>query len=407
MRVLTFTSLFPNAIQPLHGVFVYQRTAHFAKLRGNHVQVVAPIPYVPRSLRLPRWRALSQVPAQERVGELDVYHPRYPLVPKLSMPLHGLLMFLGSLRRVVQLHKASRFDCIDAHYIYPDCFAAVLLGRVLGLPVMVSARGTDINLFPSFRLIRPLIRWTLREAAGTVAVSTALKQAMLNLNISELDVKVIGNGVDLEKFQPVERIAARQVLGLREDAQLIVSVGSLILPKGHQLLISAFAQVMTKFCNLMLYIVGEGRHRRELEELIANLGLRDRVFLVGNKPNEELRFWYSAADMSCLVSSREGWPNVLLESLSCGTPVLATRVGGVPEIISSPKLGVLVEQDCPSIAAGLEFCLKKHWDREALVQHARARTWYVVASEVQNFFDSILLRDRARRRASLEISLDV
>jgi teichuronic acid biosynthesis glycosyltransferase TuaC len=390
VRILTFTSLFPNAVQPLHGVFVYQRTAHLARLPGNYVQVVAPTPYFPRGLRWLRWQSFSQVPMREKLGGLDVYHPRYPLVPKVSMPLHGLLMFFGSLSRVLQLHKESQFDCVDAHYVYPDGFAAVLLGKLIGVPVMVSARGTDINLFPSFRPIRSLIRWTLREAAGSVAVCTALKRAMLDLDIPGLDVQVIGNGIDSQRFQPVEDIAARRALGLPEDAQTIVSVGSLIPLKGHQLLITSFAQVADKFHNLMLYIIGEGEYRPALEGLIADLGLGDRVFLVGNRPNEELRFWYSTARLSCLVSSREGWPNVLLESLSCGTPVLATRVGGIPEVITSPDLGVLVEQNCPAIAAGLEFSLKKRWDREALIRHARARTWSVVASEIQNFFDSIL-----------------
>ncbi len=391
MRILTFTSLFPNVSQPLQGIFVYQRVAHVAKLPGNSITVVAPIPYFPAGLRSLCWRKFSQIPAHEEFGELDVYHPRYPLLPKISMPFHGLLMFLGSVFHVLRLCRETRFDYIDAHYVYPDGFAAVLLGKLTGLPVIVSARGSDINLFPSFRLIRPLIRWTLRSATGAIAVSIALKQAMLELDVPGLDVRVIGNGIDLQRFQPVEDTAARRTLGLPENTHPIVSVGSLIPLKGHQLLITAFAQVTAKFHNLALYIIGEGEYRPILEGLIADLGLRDRVFLVGNRPNEELKLWYSAARLSCLVSSREGWPNVLLESLSCGTPVLATRVGGVPEVIISPDLGVLVDQNCPAIAAGLEFSLKKRWDREALIRHAKARTWRVVASEVQNFFDSKLL----------------
>jgi teichuronic acid biosynthesis glycosyltransferase TuaC len=394
VRILTFTSLFPSVSQPLQGIFVYQRVAHVAKLPGNSVTVVAPMPYFPASLRSRRWEKFSQIPAHEKFGQLDVYHPRYPLLPKISMPFHGLLMFLGSVFQVLKLCRENRFDYIDAHYVYPDGFAAVLLGKLTGLPVIVSARGTDVSLFPSFRLIRPLICWTLREAAGSVAVCTALKQAMMELDIPGLNVQVIGNGVDLQRFQPVEQSAARRALGLPQDAQVIVSVGSLIRLKGHQLLIPAFAQVMAKFSNLMLYVIGEGKYRPELEQLIANLGLRNRVFLLGNKPNEELRLWYSVARLSCLVSSREGWPNVLLESMSCGTPVLATRVGGVPEVVTSPELGVLVEQNCPAIAAGMEYCLKKSWDREALIRHARARTWDVVASEIQNYLSSKLLENR-------------
>lgn len=397
MRILTFTSLFPNGLDPNHGVFVYQRVAHLARIPGNTVQVVAPIPYVPRILRGSRWQKFSQVPNRETFGGLDVYHPRYPLLPKVSMPLHGLLMFLGSFWQILALCKHNRFDCIDAHYIYPDGFAAVLLGKLTGVPVIVSARGTDINLFPSFRSIRWLIRWTLKRVDGSIAVCTALKQAMLELDIPKLNVQVIGNGIDLERFQPVEQIAARNALALPRDAQIIVSVGSLIPRKGYQFLIPAIASISPEFSNLMLYVIGNGQFHQELQQLIARLHLQSRVFLVGNKPNEELRFWYSAADVSCLASSREGWPNVLLESMACGTPVVATRVWGAPEVISSTDLGVLVEQSAPALSAGLRFALNKKWDRQTLIRHASARTWDVVASEVQDCLISRLQQYRVKR----------
>ena len=115
MRVLTFTSLFPNRVQPLLGIFIYQRVAHFAARPGNTVQVIAPVPYFPRWLPWTRWRKAGQVPAKERIGDLDVYHPRYLLLPKVSMPLHGLSMFLGCLLLALRLRKTIGFDCIDAH----------------------------------------------------------------------------------------------------------------------------------------------------------------------------------------------------------------------------------------------------------------------------------------------------
>ncbi len=383
MRVLTFTSLFPNAADPVHGVFVYQRLAHLARRPGNLVRVVAPVPYFPSWLRASRWRAMSRVPRQETIGGLTIYHPYYPLLPKLSMPLHGLLMFVGSVSLVRRLHKRMNFDCIDAHYVYPDGFAAILLGKWLGLPVVVSARGTDINLFPSFRLIRPMILWTLERANGIVGVCSALKDAMVELGVPPDKILVIGNGVDLQRFQPRERTEARRKLGLPEDAHIVVAVGALIPRKGYQFLIPAVSAIAPQHPRLRLYIVGKGDFRGELEALARELGIPDRVYLVGNKPNEELAWWYSAADVTCLPSSREGWPNVLLESLACGTPVVATGVWGVPEVIVSPELGVIVHQDVRAIATGLEHALRKQWDRTALVEHARARTWEVVAAELE------------------------
>ena len=385
MRILTFTSLFPNARQPLLGIFVYHRVANLAQRAGHHVQVVAPVPYFPVWLRVKRWQAASQVPRQEQVGGLGVYHPRYFLLPRISMPLHGMLMFLGSAPLALRLNREAKFDCIDAHYVYPDGFAAVLLGKLLRVPVIVSARGTDINLFPWFRSIRPMIQWTLRQADGVIAVSAALREAMVELGTPPDKIQVIPNGVDPQRFEPVDRQAARRHLGLPAEGQAIVQVGSLISSKGPRLLIAALAEIAPRFPDLRLYLLGEGSLRKKLESLVRENGLEQRVLLVGSRPNEELKFWYSAADLTCLASLREGMPNVVLESLACGTPVVATRVGGVPEILISSELGLMAEPNVQSIAMALKSALETSWDREALVRHARTRTWTEVAGEVERY----------------------
>jgi len=403
MRILTFTSLFPNAVQPWHGLFVYQRVAHLARRPGNVVTVVAPVPYVPKWIATQRCRETASIPRREVLGSLDVHHPRYFLLPKISMPIHGRLMFAGSVTLVRELHEKIKFDCIDAHYVYPDGFAAVLLGKSLGIPVIVSARGTDISLFPSFQRIRPMIRWTLQHAAGAVGVCEALRQAMLDLGSAPERTRAIGNGVDLQRFSPMERGDARRRLGMPEDAEVIVSVGNLVPVKGYQFLIPAIAQLVTRHPKIRLYIVGEGYFRTKLEAQARQLGLQDRIVFVGRKPNEELKNWYSAADVSCLASSREGWANVLLESLACGTPVVATRVWGAPEVITSPELGVLVDQGVAPIADGLEAALRKQWDRDALVRHASSRTWDVVAEEVENFLSVRIDAERKQTSKTSEV----
>jgi glycosyltransferase involved in cell wall biosynthesis len=390
MRILTFTTLFPNPAQPTMGIFIYQRMAHVARRPGQEVRVVAPVPYVPSWLPSKRFKSLAQVPREERQGNLTVYHPRYFLVPKISMPFHGLLIFLGSLFTMRRLKKETNFDCIDGHYIFPDGFAAILLGRVLNVPVILSARGTDINQFPSFRLVCPMIRWTLKRAQGLIGVCSALGDAMIQLGAMPQKVRVIGNGVDLNRFNPVDQTKARKRLGLPEEVRAIVAVGGLIPRKGFQYLIPAFAQVASSDERLQLYIVGEGESRSHLEALARESKLAERVHLVGNHPNEELRYWFSAAEISCLTSSREGWPNVLLESMACGTPVVATGVWGVPEVLVSPDLGIIVEQTVASIAQGLRMALQKKWNREAIRRHAEGRTWDDVAVEVESYLASCL-----------------
>src|SRR5947208_5432961 len=244
MRILTFTTLFPNAAARNFGIFIYQRMAHVNRRAGNSVTVVAPVPWAPAWIPSSRWKSYAHIPKVEQIGELTVYHPRYFLVPKISMYVHGLLIFLGSFFLVRRLQKEIGFDCIDAHYVYPDGLAAVLAGRLLHLPVFVSARGTDINLFPSFRLLRPMIRWTLRKAQGSIAVSKALADEMLLLGATQQRLTVIGNGVDVERFRAVDRAQARTMLGIPVDAQVIVAVGALIPRKGYHFLIPAVPSII-------------------------------------------------------------------------------------------------------------------------------------------------------------------
>jgi teichuronic acid biosynthesis glycosyltransferase TuaC len=390
VHILTYTSLFPNSEQPNHGIFIYQRVAHLARRPGNAVSVIAPIPYYPRWAPGKSRQTFSKIPPQERIGDLCVEHPQYPLVPKISMPIHALLMAFGSLRVARRLHAKNAFDCIDAHFVYPDGTAAMLIGKILGLPVIVSARGTDLTHYPSYRLIRPMLRWTLSHAAGIVAVSDSLKQAIVQLGVSQDGVQTIPNGIDTQRFAPMERSQARQQLNLPKESRLLVSVGNLNAVKSQDLIVSAMTLLVPRHPYLRLYLIGEGHMRSRLREQIEKNRLKDHVFLVGSRPNEELCAWFSAADMTCLVSSREGWPNVVSESLGCGTPVVAARVGGVCEVIISEDLGFLVERNPESIAKGIEAALRKPWDRRAIAEHGRQRTWDRVAEEYDNYLRSKL-----------------
>jgi teichuronic acid biosynthesis glycosyltransferase TuaC len=392
VRVLTFTSLFPNSTQQNLGVFVYQRMAAFAARGGNSVEVIAPVPHFPIVLGGGRWGKLKGIPGQEKIGSITVHHPRYALMPAVSMPIHAWLMYTGSLELAKKLHRENPYDCVDAHFVYPDGKAGLLIGQVLGIPTIVSARGSDIHRFTQLLLIRPQIRKTLRAAAGRVAVSEALRTVMVEVAGANCEVCVIGNGVDAKRFFPVEGRAARKELALPQEGRIVVAVAALVPVKGQELLLCAFAQIVRKFPDLQLYLIGEGTSRRRLEQLAETLGLRERVHLPGSCPNERLRYWYSAADLSCLASSREGWPNVLLESLACGTPVVATRVWGIPEVLSSPEYGILVEQTEDSLAFGIETALTRSWNRDALVTYARSREWSVVAREVEGYFKKVVAR---------------
>jgi len=405
MKVLVFTTLYPNNVWPNQAVFIKERMTQFAKLGGCEVKVVAPVPYFPPFKLNWRWR-FSQVAHREFRDGIEVYHPRYFMMPKFGMALYGWMMFLSVLPIVRKLHKKFDFDLIDAHYVYPDGFAAIQLGRMFKKPVVVSARGSDINLFKTFPAIRKLLQHVLRRAAGVIAVSQALREAMVLLGIPQEKISVISNGVDAGKFYPMPKEDARRQLGL-SNRRMIFSVGNLTPNKGFDLLVRALGILADKFAekDLQLVIAGDGPFRSELERMIASLRLDDRVRLVGAIPHDQLHVWYSAADLFCLASSREGWPNVILESLACGTPVVATSAGGIPEIICSDSVGLLVERDEIKITAAIRSALNKQWTGADLVAYARQHTWERTASNVQRVFESVL--ESKNVRAVLDAAVQI
>ena len=244
------------------------------------------------------------------------------VLPKIGMsvaPLALCAAILPFLRR--QIRDGRDFDLIDAHYFYPDGVAAVLLGRALGRPVVVTARGSDLNLIAQHAIPRRWIRWAARHADGLVAVSSGLKQRLVELGVAAERVRVLRNGVDLALFRPHDRDAARHALGFTRPT--LLAVGNLVALKRHRLMVEALAQLP----DVELVIVGEGPERAAIERLARERQVADRVRLLGRVPQDRLPEIYSAADLLLLVSTHEGWPNVLLESMACGTPVVVSDDG--------------------------------------------------------------------------------
>lgn len=372
LRLLTFTTLYPNAVRSAHGVFVENRLRHLVAGGGVELQVVAPVPWFPfRAERFGRYAEMARVPAAETRHGVAIRHPRYPLLPRIGMTTAPLLLYLASRGALRDLQRAGYdFDLIDAHYFYPDGVAAALLGREFGKPVTITARGTDINLIPDHALPRRMILWAAARAAGLIAVCAALKDRMVELGMSADRIRVLRNGVDLALFRPVDRAAARARLGLKR--RTLLSVGHLIERKGHYLVIEALASTP----DTDLLIAGDGEEEPRLRALSAKFGVASRVRFLGQVPHEELPAIYGAADALVLASSREGWPNVLLESMACGTPVVATRVWGSPEVVADAAAGELVEaRTALAIAAAIERLFARNPDRAATRRYAEGFSW--------------------------------
>ncbi|HYR88038.1 MAG TPA: glycosyltransferase family 4 protein [Terriglobia bacterium] len=354
------------------------------------MSVVAPVPYFPRINVNQRWYNLAGAPHAERFAGFEVDHPRYLVVPRIGMTTHGISMFAGSLPRVWRRLRAADYDLIDAHYIYPDGLAAVMLGSLLKKPVVVSARGSDINLFPKYKAIRPMVRHVLKRADAVIAVSRPLKDIMVEIGCSPEKITVVPNGVDPVKFNRQPWAESRQKLGLKEDRPIVLSVGHLNENKGFQILIEAAALLRRLRPEVMLVIIGEGAYRGRLERQVRRLGLENHVALVGARRSEELATWYSAADLFCLASEREGCPNVLLEAIACGCPVIATRVGGTVEIVESPSLGTLVERTPTAFESAIEQALRRPWDRAAIAAHGQSYRWDKVADSILKIYTQVV-----------------
>ena len=294
-------------------------------------------------------------------------------------------MAKGAGRIVREIHAGNPIDVIDAHYAYPDGTAACALGRELKVPVVLSARGTDLNLFTKMPDIAPLIRRNLADSRRIICVSEALAGIAKAEGADPGRLDVIGNGIDPEVFHPLDQGESRRALGLPEGRKIILSVGHLVELKGFHLALEAVAALRRE--DVVLAIVGEGPQRAELEAMAARLGMGDRFRLPGAVAQKLLPRWYAAADLFVLMSSREGWPNVVCEAQAMGLPVAATRVGGVEEVIGGSARGMLLEErSAPALTRALEKSLETRWDREAIAAAGRARTWDAVADRLEPVF---------------------
>ncbi|MHA7873342.1 MAG: glycosyltransferase, partial [Hyphococcus sp.] len=285
MRVLVFTTLYPNAAMPAHGVFVENRLRAFLDRHDADVRVVAPVPWFPfRNAAFGRYGRWAQTPLQESRRGIDVYHPRYFIPPKAGMTAAPYAL-ARCLKRIVQRFQAEGwdFDLIDAHYLYPDSVAAARIAHETGKPVVITARGSDVTLLPRFAGPRNAIVETSLRADAIIAVAKGLKAELLKLGASEKKVTVLRNGVDLEMFRPVDRDLARRAMNL--DGPVIASIGHLIDRKGHDIIIDALSMLP----DATLLVVGAGEQRTRLKRRARTAGIAGRVRFLSAVAHDSLR----------------------------------------------------------------------------------------------------------------------
>ncbi len=372
INLLTFTTLYPNAQQPTHGIFVENRLRFLLASGKARSSVVAPVGYFPfLHPTFGRYAKLAAIPPVEYRHGIQVDHPRYPIIPKIGMNLAPRFLYWAARRHLARMIEAGEtFDLIDAHYFYPDGAVAAKLAQDFQLPLIITARGSDLTLLPTYTYARRKIVWAARATDHVVAVSPSLKDKLVGLGIDGGRITVLRNGVDLNMFRQLDCEEARKRFSVRGPT--IVSVGHLIDRKGHDLVITALQDLP----DARLLIAGEGPLRRELEALAHRFSLGDRVRFLGPLPYEDMPWLFNAADLTVLASSREGWANVLLESLACGTPIVATNVGSAAEVLQNSTVGLVVkERTVSALTAAMAAQLAKPKARDEIRVYAEKFSW--------------------------------
>lgn len=391
MRILTFSSLYPSRANPSHGIFVENRLRELVAGGEVESRVVAPVPWAPPgSQRLGDYAQYRNIGTHEIRHGIDVSYPRYLLIPKIGMTAAPLLMYL-SLRGVMRniIAGGYDFDLIDAHYFYPDGVAAVMLARMLNKPVVITARGTDLNLIPQYALPRRQILWAAAHASGMITVCQALKDTLIEMGVPGNRVRALRNGVDLQRFQPPAGAAGRAAARteLKISGPTLLSAGHLIERKGHDLVIGA----MPMLPEFNLLIAGAGPERERLQALATSLNAAGRVRFLGAVPPQDMPRLYGACDALILASSREGWANVLLEAMACGTPVVASNVWGTPEVVAAPAAGVLMPERTPAgVARGVQALFAAPSGRAQTRAYAEQFSWAPTSQGQIELFKEIL-----------------
>lgn len=376
--LVVLSSLFPSEAQTGAGLFVRERMFRVAKVLP--LSVVSPRAWFPGQRFLSRmgFGSRASTAAVEQQQE-TVWFPKFVSVPKLFRRMDAWMMALGAFSRLKALQRAGRLDVLDAHFGYPDGAAAVRLGRWLKVPVCITMRGTELR-HAQDPALAPQLREALCQAQQVFSVSESLRQLALGLGAQPDKVKVVGNGVDLQRFQMLDKTLQRSRLGLAANVRVLITVGGLVERKGFHRVIECLPSLLKHFPGLTYLIVGgpspEGDWTDKLKAQVQSLGLTEQVRFLGPVKPDDLAGLLSAADLFVLSTSNEGWANVFLEAMACGLPVVTTDVGGNSEVVNHDSLGEVVAfGDHERLCSAIERGLRRDWDRQAIQAYAQDNTW--------------------------------
>ncbi|MDF1556457.1 MAG: glycosyltransferase [Deferrisomatales bacterium] len=386
MKILSFSYCYPNRTSPTWGVFVHQRLSSLAA--RTRLEVCSPVPWFP----LLTARGGDPGPAEDELDGLRVHRPRFFYIPRFFKNQDARLYARGLRGWFRQVLRTGKPDLLDAHFVWPDGVGVARLAREAGIPYIITLRG---KLYECLKVKSQTLQCSeaLRGAAAVISVSGPMAEEARKLGVAEDRLHVIPNGIDPTVFQPRDKASCRRELGLPEGGRLLVTVAHLGHRKGHHEVLRALAGLPD---DVRLVIVGgaaQGGTAEELRGVAAAAGVGERLLLPGRQPFEKIPLYYAAADASVLASYREGCPNAVLESLACGTPVVASDVGAVRDILPEPGAGRIVPpQTVEPLREALREVLDRDWDPQAVVRASGVKSWDQVADEVHGVLNGVASR---------------
>jgi len=376
-KLLVYCSLFPSSKRPTAGVFIRERMFRV----GQHIPivVVSPIPWFPFQGIIRKWKPHYR-PQPDKIEiqqGVQVYYPRFLSIPGFFRSWDGFFMALGSLSTLRQLK--NEFNIIDSHFAYPDGFAATLLGKWFKMPVTITLRGTEVPLAKIPARKTRMLK-ALDAATRIFSVADSLKQHVGILGADKNKIRVVGNGVDIAKFYPLDKSSMRETLNIPEHATVLISVGGLVERKGFHRVIEVLPEIVKQYPGLIYLIVGgesaEGNIKAQLQKQVKELKLDAHVRFLGSLDSAELKKPLSSADLFVLATANEGWANVFLEAMACGLPIVTTDVGGNKEVVNSDDLGIIVPfADKQALTNALLQAIKHDWDNDGIIKYAEDNAW--------------------------------
>jgi sugar transferase (PEP-CTERM/EpsH1 system associated) len=387
-KILVFTNAFPRSFDPNKGLAVKEEIEQLR--RYFDIKIISAIPRNIFSTEN------NNVPQNIWINDIEVFQPLYYTVPRIGIIFSGYSYYLAVKRMVEELHERFNFNLILSYWTYPDGLAASIYAKRFNAPFIIRPRGSDVNVFLNHGFLRKKLKTVFKRADKIMPKSTDLQESIKRIGMYSDKLCAIPNGINLKEFYPLDKEECRKKLDVPLDKKIVLFVGNLLPIKGVSCLLEAIKVLDARKRNDMVFqILGSGKLENNVREAIKKFKFVSAV-LEGEIPHKDLPVWINASDLVCITSLNEGCPNILLESLACGIPVVATKVGGIPEIINSDMLGILVpKNDIHTIANAIEEALKRSWKKELLRERVSGSSWDRISEQLKD--ECLTLMERVKQ----------